>query len=191
MNTVDVVNKNNPAQVIRLSREIYYIYGPEFSDNFDYFFSSVEPELVDGKQLIDFSYPKLHKVIGYDLHPIQFPSASEPIATAFQYVDFSQLKKGDVVLDLGAYSGLTSILFKEQVGAEGRVIAVDADEVTLESTLKNFELYENVTGNEIDLCFSAIWTHNDGIEFSSEGAMGSAVTEKIGERIARKKLYLQ
>jgi FkbM family methyltransferase len=188
MSSIDIINRNNPKQIIRLSREICNIYGPEFSDNFEYFFSSVEPEQINGYEVVDFSKPKLHKVIGFDLHPIQFPSASEPISTAFQYLEFAQLKPGDVVLDLGAYSGLTSILFKEKVGKEGQVIAVDADEVTLESTLLNIDLYEKATGNIIEVCYSAVWNHNDGISFCSEGAMGSSTAERIGERIVREQI---
>lgn len=86
------------------------------------------------------------------------------------------------MIDLGAYSGLTSILFKEKVGSLGRVIALDADKQNIEACNKNFSLYKKLTSNNIDLVFGAIWNHCNGLSFSSEGNMGSSAVEIVGNR---------
>ncbi|CAK0769023.1 hypothetical protein CCP3SC1AL1_4600002 [Gammaproteobacteria bacterium] len=131
-------------------------------------------------ELVDYSSPKYHEVVGFDLMPVFFPSFSEPVVATRQYLDFADLKSGQSVLDLGAYCGLTSIIFKESVGKFGSVVAIDADEKNVMASQKNFELYRKLTGKDIDLIYGAAWNHCDGLTFSSEGNMGSSATAVVG-----------
>lgn len=160
------------------------VYYNTIKYRFDYFFESVgySKESIDELNevwTIDFSEPKYHKVIGYDRSEIHFPSMAEPLFTTEQYLDFAELQEGDVVLDLGCYSGLTSILFKDVVGEQGRVIGIDADVNNIHSITTNFKNYENQTGRKIEFLHSAIWKDNDGVEFSCEGSMGASAQELI------------
>lgn len=161
-------------------------YTPEMRDYFDYYFNSVEPTLVTDNnvdwQMVYFHKPAWHKVTGFDLHKIKFPTMSEPLASSDLYLDFAQLREGQTVLDLGGYAGLTSILFKELVGPAGTVITVEPDPSNLECIKENFNLYKETTGNDISLIEAAIWTHNNGISFSQESNMGSGAVEFIGHR---------
>jgi tRNA A58 N-methylase Trm61 len=114
------------TKTVRLHKR-HSIYSADIIQGFNYYFGSVEPFLEGHQEIVDFSIPKFHTVKGFDLIPIHFPSLAEPIETNSQYINFASLRPGDTVLDLGAYSGLTSIFFKEIVGKEGRVVAVEAD----------------------------------------------------------------
>ncbi|CAK0768151.1 Methyltransf_21 domain-containing protein [Gammaproteobacteria bacterium] len=166
-------------RIVRISMR-HFVYSVDIIDSYDYYFSAVKPIKFGEFALVDYSLPKYHEVIGFDLMPVFFPSLSEPMVTTHQYLDFAGLKPGGNVLDLGAYAGVTSILFKESVGELGTVIAVDADEKNIVAIQKNFDLYRKLTGKDIDLIYGAAWNHSDGLTFSSEGNMGSSATAIVG-----------
>lgn len=163
---------------------------------FDDYFSAVKPVEIDGFLTVDYSKPIKHEVIGYNLHNMYCPSIIEPINISEQYLDFAQIKEDSIVIDLGAYSGLTSILFDRKISenntnANGKVIAIEADKKNLFCLIKNFELYKNKTGRYINYLYSAISDKDGIIEFLSEGGMSSnSVTQNSilklirgGERI--------
>ena len=150
------------------------------SNHFDHYFSAVIPLEISGLSLVDYSTPRIHEVVGYDSHPIMFPSLAEPIVTTKQYLDFAGLHDGSVVLDLGAYSGLTSIVFDQAVGNSGRVVSVEADPLNIRCIKTNFNLYKKITGRRIELVEAAVWKDNDGISFSAEGNMGSSAVGHVG-----------
>lgn len=167
----DVINVTKGQHTIRINAK-HAIYVRDVVTQFDYYYGSVEP--VGG--VVDFSKPAFHYVKGYP-EPILFPSFSEPLESTRQYLDFAQLKPGDIVLDLGAYSGLTSILFAQAVGESGRVVAVEAD-------AHNWNcLRENIAGfKNIHPVFGAMWEHCNGVEFSTETNMGSSAAAIVGKR---------
>lgn len=110
----------------------------------------------------------------------RLPSLTQPISTNIQYLEFAKLKEGHVVIDLGAYAGLSSIMFKEVMGNSEVVIAVEADSKNLVSLKNNIRRYFEKTGNKIEHVESAIWSHSNGIIFTSDGNMGSSATEILG-----------
>jgi len=175
----DSIEFKKSDQAVRINRR-HIVYAADIIHSFDYYFSAVRPVDNFGTQLVDYSSPRYHEVVGYERCPILFPSFSEPLVTAQQYMDFAGLKPGAVVLDLGAYSGLTSILFKDLAEACGTVIAVDADRRNITAIQQNFANYRRTTGRVVELEFAAVWNHNKGLEFSSESNMGSSATELLG-----------
>lgn len=166
------VTKGN-KKIIVSTRHMIYIR--DIVTQFDYYFNSVAS--VDN--VVDYSTAHAHKVEGFDLFPVVFPSFSEPILTTAQYTDFANLQPGNVVIDLGAYSGLTSIVFAEKVGRDGLVIAVEADEDNYKCAEINTNRYYI---KNIDLLYGAAWSHNKGIEFSCEMNMGSSAVDIVGGR---------
>jgi FkbM family methyltransferase len=164
---------------IRISKS-HMIYLDGVMTDFRYYADAVEP---DENGIIDYSRPKSHIVKGYDLHPIVFPALAEPIATTKQYLEFANLKDGSVAIDLGAYSGLTAIMFRELCGQDGKVIAIDADTLNIETIKENFANYTAATGKIINLLEGAVWTHANGISFSREGNMGSSAVDIVGRRV--------
>ncbi len=175
----DYFDLSHVKQTVRINK-IHFLYGFDIINSFEYYFSAVEPITSFGKQLVDYSTPRYHDVIGYDRHPVFFPSFSEPIVTTNQYIDFSNLKDGSTAIDIGAYSGLTSLVFKDIVGATGTVVAVDADKLNLIALKKNVAAYEAVTANKVEILYGAVWTHDRGLEFSTEGNMGSSAADIVG-----------
>lgn len=173
-NLIEVIKGN---RIIRMSPR-HTVYIRDVVTDFNYYHGAVVTRKEDGKQIADFSFPAYQKIIGYD-HPIKLPSFPEPISGANQYLDFARIKPGDTVLDLGAYSGLTSILFSEQ-GA--RVIAVEADADNALCVEENLRNYSYRSGRKIDLLFGAVWNTSGMINFSSESNMGASVCRIVGER---------
>ncbi len=169
------------SEIVRIALK-HLVYAGDIIKYFDYYFTSVVPVRFNGHKLVDYSIPKYHEIHGYDFGPIYFPSFSEPMVTTEQYLDFAKLSPGCVVLDLGAYAGLTSIMFKDIVGPTGTVIAVDADAQNVAAIEKNFRHYKQRTANDIELIHAAVWSHCDGLEFSSEGNMGSSASQIVGGR---------
>lgn len=166
-------------KIVRIAIK-HFIYGTDIVNSFDYYFSAVEHGRRFGKSLVDYSQPKYHDVVGYPDHPVFFPSLAEPMVTTTQYMEFAGLSAGMTALDLGAYCGLTSLIFKSAVGKSGTVVAVEADEQNLAALKRNFALYQRVKGDAVHLLEGAVWKDNGGLEFSSEGNMGSSAASIVG-----------
>lgn len=147
--------------------------------NFNYYFDAVEPTRHEGVFYVDFRKPKKHKIIGFDLFDILCPAFSEVYPK--QYLDFANIKPGDVILDLGAYSGLTSILFSLKSGETGKVICVEPDTLNIECCIKNMEEFSFIVGyNNFELFRGLVWNSNEEVPFSMEGNMGSAASSIVG-----------
>lgn len=167
---------------------LHAIYLWDVINNFDYYFHAVEPFVFEETLVVDYSMPRYHKVPSFGEMPIFFSSFAEPLATTNQYLEWANLKEGDVALDLGAYSGLSSILFSNAVGIAGRVICLEPDELNIDAVKKNVSLHESISGRKIDVLEYAAWEHCDGIEFSCEGNMGASATSIVGGRGKVKKV---
>lgn len=165
------------------------VYARDVLDDFDIYFNAVEPGSTGQFLTVDYSARKLHAIRGWDVMPIEFPSLAEPLVTARQYLDFAHLEHGQTVMDLGAYSGFTSVLFQEAVGPQGRVLAVEADPLNTSSLRRNIDTFRDRTGGTApEIAEVAVWSHDQGIEFLSEGNMGSAAVSlmKRGNRNVRR-----
>jgi FkbM family methyltransferase len=166
--------------VLRI-RESHRVYLTHMIDNFDYYINSVIPLHLNGLNVVDMSGPRFHRLKGFGDIPFLFPSHTEPYGTTAEYLDFAALKEDDIVLDIGAYSGVTSIIFAQLVGARGRVYAFEADETNHECARINIEMSARVLGlKNICLLNKAVWSNNDGLLFSNEGAMGSSAVSITG-----------
>jgi FkbM family methyltransferase len=179
--TIDIVKDD---RAIRLNRS-NWAYVPDMINSFDYFHGSAGPITVRCRggltRLVDFSSPRLHEVAGFDDFPVLCPSQTEPFLTTEQYLDFAALKPGDVALDLGSYSGLTSIAFSKAVGATGTVIALEPDPLNYACVKKNVEVHGKRNGlDNIVVVQAAAAPISGKLLLSSEGAMGSALSSIVG-----------
>jgi FkbM family methyltransferase len=167
-------------KVLRI-RSAHIIYLPHMIENFDYYINSVVPVKDGSKQIVDMSGPRYHRLVGFGDIPFLFPSHTEPYETTREYLDFADLKEGQIVLDIGAYSGVTSIIFAQLVGPTGHVYAFEADETNYACAKINVEMAARTMGlSNITLFHKAIWSHNDGVLFSHEGSMGSSAVAITG-----------
>ena len=169
--------KKNREIRIRTSQKLYL---EETLSNFDFYFEGVIPSKQGKKEIVDYSKPAWHDVKNFDLMPIYFNSFCEPLRMIDKYIEFSEISEGSVVIDLGAYSALTSIIFDQRVGQTGLVIAIEADRENYLTCVKNLSLYEKITKKKIHLVNAAIWRDTNGIMFSSESSMGSSAVDFVG-----------
>ena len=180
---IDIVDEANSRR-IRLGRQ-NAVYTLDMMNSFEYYFNSAAPIHVKcGRkhyQVVDFSTPRFQKVTGFTDFPIMCPSLTEPYVTAQQYLDFACLEPGNIVIDLGAYSALTSIAFSKAVGGTGRVIALEPDPANFEACATNLAYHESINGlQNVTLMQAAVGSKKGIINFSSESAMGSAEVDIIG-----------
>lgn len=163
------------GQIIRIGRT-RELFLHDMATSFDSYFGAVHP--VDG--VADFSGPRSHRLVGFDDYPLVFPSVPEPYFTIKQYLEFASLKPGEVVFDLGAYAGVTSLAFAREVGASGAVFAFEADAENFRVATENVATAAALKYPSPTLIHSAVWSHNDGLDFSAEGWMGSSATSIVG-----------
>ena len=171
------VFKNNKKIIIPKYLEVY-IY--DLKNDFELYFDAVEPKF-DGKYYtVDYRNNKIHKVKGYDLHKIMLPSFTESIQPLLQYLQFAELKEDSVVIDLGAYCGLASLIFDNNIGKQsanssGIVIAVEADPKNIKSIRYNLAEYNKKTGRKIEFLPYAVWKERTTLLFASQGYMGASL----------------
>lgn len=171
-------------RIIRISAA-NAVYLPEMVECFEYYFGSAAPVAVrrrnDTYGLIDFSSPRSHNIVGFEDFPVMCPSTAEPFSTTRQYLDFAQLQPGGNVIDVGAYSGLTAIAFSKEVGASGRVLAVEPDPTNFRAAEQNLETHRRVNGLDNVKLVPFAAAGSDGIvELSAEGTMGSSLVSIVG-----------
>lgn len=167
-------------RIIRISKR-QALFLSEVVEHFEFYFSAVTPIHLPSVDLVDYSTPRWHGVMGFDSFPIFFPSFAEPIVTAQQYIELANLPKDAVVLDLGAYSGLTSILLDQSIPSGGCVVAVEADQQNIQACRENIAIYERFSAHRIILVEAAVWKNDEGVCFSSEGNMSSSAVEIVGQ----------
>jgi FkbM family methyltransferase len=180
---IDVVDKRGRRK-IRISKK-NAIYLSDTANFFDYFHGSATPIKIASKgtvfNVVDFSTPRFQEVTGFPEFPILCPSFTEPYVTALEYLDIAQLEEGDVVLDLGCYSGLTSIAFSRRVGQSGKVVALEPDPASFSAAQNN--IARHVLLNKIDnivLMNIAASSSRGVISFASDGTMGAANASVVG-----------
>lgn len=91
------------------------------------------------------------------------------------------LRRGDFFLDVGANYGMVSMVAAEAVGAEGRVVAVEALSTVADVLSRTFADHPNVKVLPV-----AISETTGTVEFfQTEGSVLSGLSEKIGGRMLR------
>lgn len=148
-----------------------YPYLEDAMGEFDYFFAAVCPEEDDGLQVVDLSRPKVHRVPGLDI-PYMCSGLPESVSTNEAYLAEFNLRAGDVVLDVGAYCGMSTVFFARAVGPSGAVLAVEADPQSFKCLQENAQA--SGLGN-IKCTWAAIWHSAGTVEFQAEASLGSAV----------------
>jgi FkbM family methyltransferase len=169
-------------QVVKMNRG-HAVYLRGMLLRFDYYFSAVRPYFEQGLSVVDYSSPRFQQLSGFEDFPVYFHSYPEPMASSDAYLSFANLKSGDVVLDLGAYAGMASILFSKQVGDHGMVVSYEPDPHNHEAATINTGMHKKFSGlDNIRLNRQAIWRDEGGLEFSCDGNMGSSASQIVGKR---------
>jgi FkbM family methyltransferase len=103
-------------------------------------FDTLEPKPRDGRLVLDFSEPALHRYrkSGLSFH---FPSFAEEDAMD-AYTAAYHPQPDDVVWDVGANAGTTAYFFAQMVGPNGKVYAFEPDEINYAFLMRNLELHQ-------------------------------------------------
>ncbi len=125
-------------RTVRLSYD-QYVQVPWMMEFFDFFFETIEGEVSNGTQILDFSKPGLHRYVASGIM-FHFPSIPEDDVMGI-YTKEYEPKDGDVVWDVGAHAGATTYFLSQMVGSAGRVYAFEPDETNFQYLLKNIELH--------------------------------------------------
>lgn len=149
----------------------------EILDYFPFYIDTIEVDMHKRLKRIDFSGPRKHLVSKFINFPFWFPSVPEPIVTIDQYLEILELQIGETVIDLGAYSGLSSIVFKEAVGDSGTVVAVEADPKNFRLLEENLMEYKKETNQKVEYLHAAAFSSSGVMSFISEGTMASSLKE--------------
>ncbi|WP_425229446.1 FkbM family methyltransferase [Sphingomonas sp.] len=178
------VIRDETRQIVRIGAG-NAVHLPDMIESFDYYAASADPVAIRQGDAIyaltDFSTPRLHHVSGFDDFAVLCPSSTEPFSTTAQYLDFAAIRPGSVVIDLGAYSGLTAIAFSKAAGPTGRVIALEPDPMNFRAAAYNLATHARVNG--LDNITLLPWAASDAdgqMAMSSEGTMGSALVSIVG-----------
>ncbi len=159
----------------------HWIYLPHMIESFDYYYDSVAPIALGRQSIVDMSTPRYHELIGFDDFPIMFPLTFRTLHDDTQYLDFANLREGDAVLGHRSLccSDVDSLLEASRTKRHG--LCVRSGRAESGMCDRNIRLAERVWNiRNISLIDKAIWSHSDGIEFSTEGAMGSSAVAITG-----------
>lgn len=117
-----------------------YVQVPIMLECYDLFFNTIEGDLVNGRKVLNFSRPGLHRYITSQKE-FHFPSIPEDDVMD-AYAHRYSPHPGDVVWDAGAHAGATSYFLAQMVGPKGKVYAFEPDDLNYEYLIRNIELHK-------------------------------------------------
>jgi FkbM family methyltransferase len=112
---------------------------PSMIESYADFFRWIEPEVVEGCDVLDFSVPRLHSYRGGGMS-FYFPGIPEDDSIE-AYTHWCTPQPGDLVFDVGAHAGFTTYSLSRMVGTAGRVIAFEPDDTSYTYLCKNIQLH--------------------------------------------------
>jgi hypothetical protein len=138
----------------------------------DLFFNTLEGEQRNGKVVLDFSQPALHR---YRQSGLSFYAPSIAEDDCMDAYTASYLPRpGDVVWDVGAHAGMSAYFLAQMVGPEGKVYAFEPDETNYAFLERNVEMHKlaNVTPVK-----AALADKTGTAMFSMDGTMGAGLSD--------------
>lgn len=161
-------------------------YTKELIDYFDFYFYSIEgSEILNDLRF----FPKSSFILKNFKYreKLVFPSVPTPALTSKTYLDVYSPEEGSTVIDLGSYAGVTLIEYLFTVGVSGYVLGVEADPSNYLCLKKNMEKFSiKFPEYKFDIVNAAITNHKNGVLFSSNHDMSSAVYEISKDLYQRK-----
>jgi len=146
-------------------------YAIDMSKSFDLFFGQIVPVAVEGRLLVDYSKPNLHRYAATGLE-FELSSLAEEVAAIESYFRWYRPQLGDIVFDVGAYCGVSSYYFSQMVGPNGKVYAFEPDPLNFSLLQRNIARHHLANVVAVD---AAISQEAGFAEFYSEGALGSTL----------------
>jgi FkbM family methyltransferase len=162
-----VLSKGTRRMLLPLS---HYPEIPYAVHVWDLFFATVEPAVIDGTMILDFSKPGLHR---YRKNGVTLWSPGLVEEDSMEAYTTSYMPQpGDVIWDVGAHAGATSYFFAQMAGPAGKVIAFEPDDLSHECLLRNIELHKL---DNIVPVKKALARQSGVAMFSMDGTLGAGL----------------
>jgi len=153
----------------------HFIYAPDLVADFEAFYGAVEPESSPEGRLVDYSSPRWHRLKRSGKR-VFLTSFSEGESVNDVYLRYGDVKRGDVVFDLGANCGLAALDLAFKLGQEGLAISLEPDPSNFDALLKNVKEHSLDNVRPLNI---GVWSTTGKIWFDADGSMGAlAVTEE-------------
>lgn len=169
--TKDAITLRKANQEMVLSKA-QYVLVPMMMELFDLYFKTVEGQSKDGRTVLDFSKPSLHRYRKSGT-AFYFPSVPEDDAMD-AYTHGYVLKPGDVVWDAGAHAGATAHFLAQMVGPSGKVYAFEPDQNNYKYLLQNIELHKLQNVIPVKKALSG---SSGTAEFCMDGSMSAGLSD--------------
>lgn len=138
------------------------------------FFDTLEGQARDGRTVLDFSEPGLHR---YRKRGLSFYSPSLAEDDSMEAYTASYCPQvGDVVWDVGAHAGMTAYFLAQMVGSTGTVYAFEPDETNYEFLLRNIEMHG--LANVVPVK-AALSDKTGTAEFCMDGTMSAGLSDSL------------
>lgn len=166
----DCIDVSKDNRTIRIAMQ-HFPFALDMSRSFENYFGQVVPVAAEGRSVVDYSRPQLHRYTASGLE-FELSSFAEEMAAIESYFRWYRPKPGDIVFDLGAYCGVSSYYFSQMVGSMGKVYAFEPDPLNFSLLQRNIEHHglENVVAVQF-----AISASSGFADLFSEGTLGSTL----------------
>lgn len=160
-------------QVLVLSKA-QYVQVPFMIGNFDFYFNTTEPVQSGEQEILDFSGPGVHR---YKRNGVEFHFPSIPEDDVMDaYTHWHKPASGQIVWDVGAHAGASTYFFSKMVGATGKVIAFEPDEINFQFLLRNIELHDL---KNVILVKKALSGRTGVATFNMDGSMSAGLSDYL------------
>ena len=167
----DCIDVSKGNRIIRIAMQ-HFPFALDMSRSFEIHFNQIAPIADEGRLVVDYSRPQLHRyaVSGLEFELSSFAEETSAIEAYFRWY---KPKPGDIVFDLGAYCGVSAYYFSQMVGPTGRVYAFEPDPLNFSLLQRNIARHglTNVVPVQI-----AISDRSGFADFFSEGTLGSTLS---------------
>jgi len=164
----DHIDISKGKRTIRIAKQ-HLPHTSFLARHFEDYFSTVVAAAEEGRLVVDYSRPKLHRYAASGLE-FELSSFAEEASAIDGYFHWYRPKLGDIVFDLGAYCGVSTYYFSKTVGPSGKVYAFEPDPLNFSLLERN--LARHSLANVIPVQV-AVSDSNGSADFFSEGSLGS------------------
>ncbi len=166
-----VIKVSKDGSCIVLSN-LDYTFVPMLMEIYDHFIAEIEPVDFQGITALDFSEQRVQKYRKSGLELLQPRVAEDDAMPA--YTRKYTPKPGDVVFDLGAHAGITTVQLSQLVGPGGKVYAFEPDDSARDILLQNLKRYDASNVMVLDL---AMGETSAKAMFNMDGSAGASLTD--------------
>lgn len=159
-------------EVILGARDVISV--PFVVHEWDKFFDTLDGQVREGRTVLDFSKPALHR---YRKRGLSFYAPSLAEDDSMEAYTSSYLPRaGDVVWDVGAHAGMSAYFLAQMVGPTGSVYAFEPDETNYDYLLRNIEKHGLLNVTPVK---AALSDKTGTATFCMDGTMSAGLSDSL------------